>query len=141
MSEYTTREILDMIEANGGPQGLDLSGKDLSGIDLSRERIREEVERLRRENPEATPLWLSRPQGTRLARVVLWLSGGEWAGLEEARLGGVNLQGVGLRGANLEAAKLRRANLVGAELWDANLVGADLWGANTWKGPTCLKPI
>jgi len=35
MSEYTREEILKLIEENGGPEGLDLSGKDLSGIDLS----------------------------------------------------------------------------------------------------------
>ena len=27
MSQYTTRDILDMIEADGGPKGLDLSGE------------------------------------------------------------------------------------------------------------------
>jgi len=34
MSEYTREEILKLIEENGGPEGLDLSGKDLSGIGL-----------------------------------------------------------------------------------------------------------
>ena len=29
MSEYTREEILKLIEENGGPEGLDLSGKDL----------------------------------------------------------------------------------------------------------------
>jgi uncharacterized protein YjbI with pentapeptide repeats len=130
MSEYTTRDILDMIEANGGPQGLDLSGKDLSDIDLSRETIREEVERAQREKPGARPPWLSRPQDTRLARVLQWLSGGEWAGLEEARLGGTNLEGAVFKRANLQRANLRRGNLEGAELWGANLQGANLWGAN-----------
>ena len=35
MSEYTREEILKLIEENGGPEGLDLSGKNLSGKDLS----------------------------------------------------------------------------------------------------------
>ena len=47
MSEYTREEILKLIEENGGPGGLDLSGKDLSGIDLSREAIEAELEKAR----------------------------------------------------------------------------------------------
>jgi len=45
MSVYTREEILKLIEENGGPEGLDLSGKDLSGIDLGREATVVEVER------------------------------------------------------------------------------------------------
>ena len=44
MSDYTREEILKLIEENGGPEGLDLSGKDLSGIDLGREAIKAELE-------------------------------------------------------------------------------------------------
>ena len=45
MSEYTREEILKLIEENGGPEGLDLSGKDLSGIDLGRGAVAVELER------------------------------------------------------------------------------------------------
>jgi len=44
MSEYTREEILKLIEENGGPEGLDLSGKDLSGIDLNKRAIEVELE-------------------------------------------------------------------------------------------------
>ena len=33
MSEHTREQILKLIEDNGGPKGLDLSGRDLSDID------------------------------------------------------------------------------------------------------------
>jgi len=45
LSDYTTEEILKLIEENGGPEGLDLSGKDLSGIDLGREAIKVEMDK------------------------------------------------------------------------------------------------
>lgn len=130
MSEYTAREILDMIEDNQGARGLDLSGKDLSGIDLSRDALQAEVARLQKDDPEAQPPWISRPASTRLARVIVWLSDGESGSLEEAGLGGINLEGAVLRGANLKGADLRRANLEEADLAGANLEGANLWGAN-----------
>ena len=55
MSEYTTRQILDMIEANGRPEKLDLSLKNLSGIDLSHRRIQSEVVKAMRENLGTEP--------------------------------------------------------------------------------------
>jgi len=44
MSQHTREEILKLIEENGGPEGLDLSGKDLSGIDLNERAIGTELE-------------------------------------------------------------------------------------------------
>jgi uncharacterized protein YjbI with pentapeptide repeats len=115
MSEYTARQILDMIETNGGPEGLDLSGKDLSQIDLSRETAQAELDRMHEEDPEAWPHYLYRPGVVNL----------EMACLESANLWGANLKGARLLGANLESA-----NLWGAELEEANLRGANLKGAN-----------
>lgn len=51
MSEYTREEILKLIEDNGGPERLDLSGKDLSFIDLSREAIAAQLEKARERAP------------------------------------------------------------------------------------------
>jgi uncharacterized protein YjbI with pentapeptide repeats len=101
LSEYTREEILKLIEENGGPEGLDLSGKDLSGVNLSREKIVEELERAREKTPYETPVWYS-----------------DWRG------GGINLHG-----ANLQGAILNRAKLQGACLWGADLKGAKLQGA------------
>jgi uncharacterized protein YjbI with pentapeptide repeats len=78
MSEYTTRQILDMIEENGGPKGLDLSGKDLSWIDLSRERIQAELAKVQGKDPAAKPVWVSEYYGG----INL-----EYANLQEADLG------------------------------------------------------
>lgn len=121
MSGYTTREILDMIEANEGPEGLDLSGKDLSKIDLSDETVRAELDSLREERPEAQPLWWSDGyEGIDLCQ----------ADLNSAHLEGANLEGANLQSANLEGANLQFANLEGAYLFWANLQGASLWSAH-----------
>ena len=120
MSEYTTRQILDMIKANGGPEGLNLSGKDLSEIDLSREAIQAGLARVQEENPEATPVWVS------------VLTGGinlEEANLQKADLFQANLREASLWRANLQEASLLLANLQEVELVLANLQGADLRGA------------
>ena len=72
MSEYTREEILKLIEENGGPEGLDLSGKDLSFIDLSREAITAELEKAREKAPDETPVWYNeRTGGINLAKLRL----------------------------------------------------------------------
>jgi uncharacterized protein YjbI with pentapeptide repeats len=106
LSEYTTRQILDMIEANRGPEGLDLSRKDLSGIDLSREAIKAELRKALKSAPGATPVWYSESTG------------------------GINLEGARLSEADLGEADLTRANLFRADLWAVNLIDAKLIQAN-----------
>jgi len=139
MSEYTTRQILDMIEANGGPEGLDLSGKDLRGIDLSKERIQAELEKVRKTNPGAEPAWVSKcPGGINLSEVNLQgadlreacLQGANlmYANLQEAILGRVQLQGACLTWARLQEAEIWRANLRGCILKGARLEGVEMGG-------------
>lgn len=106
LTDYTTQEILKLIEENDGPEGLDLSGKDLSGIDLGREAIEAELEKFREKSPGETPVWHS------------------------TKTGGINLTDVNLKGANLIIAKLRWADLGGANLQEARLDGAELHWAN-----------
>ncbi len=140
MSEYTTRQILEMIEENGGSEGLDLSGADLSLIDLSRRTIEVELEEARRENPEIEPVWVTLSGGINLGKAnlqkaELWGANLEGANLEKANLQRAHLREVNLQGANLlqtdlEVASLLRANLQGANLWRAKLRGADLREAN-----------
>ena len=130
MGEYTTRQILDTIEALGTPRRLDLSGKDLTGIDLSRERIQKELEAIRRENPEASPPWWFEytrgltMSGANLREAVLM-----YANLEGADLTRADLRRADLTGVNLQGATLWRANLNGAEVNRANMVGVNLGGA------------
>jgi uncharacterized protein YjbI with pentapeptide repeats len=142
VSEYTTRQILDMIETNGGPEELDLSGRDLSGMDLSREAIAAELEKARKRASEETPVWFSKITkginlqgvyltGANLQRGILWCAnlqdGHLWcANLQLAKLGAVNFQGANLGGTNLHGAELGGANLQGANLGGANLQGAIL---------------
>ncbi len=132
MSDYTTQEILKLIEENGGPEGLDLSGKDLSGIDLGREVIKAELGKaLKSAPPGETPAWYSESTaGVNLEGASL-----QWAELKKACLKGANLQGASLVEADLQEANLVDANLQGANLFEANLQGAylghaDLQGAS-----------
>jgi uncharacterized protein YjbI with pentapeptide repeats len=121
MSEYTREEILKLIEGNGGPEGLDLSGKDLSGIDLSREAIRTELEKERESAPDAIPVWYCEwADGVNLKGVIL----------ERADLTYAELQGAWLVEAHLQMAQLWDAKLQWAILSDARLEGAYLWLVN-----------
>ena len=121
MSEYTTRQILDMIEANEGPRGLNLSGKDLSGIDLSREAIAEELEKARERGLDEIPVWDRREFREQTGGINL-----QGANLQEANLAGANLRGAYVAGANLQRAFVRGANLQGAILASARVQGAFL---------------
>jgi uncharacterized protein YjbI with pentapeptide repeats len=134
MTDYTREEILKLIEENGGPEGLDLSGKDLPGIKLSREKIVEEVEKARERAPDETPVWYSELtggvnlagvnlQGTNLVDAKL-----QGANLINAELQGAYLGGVNLQGARLDGARLHGAHLDCADLREANLAGASLRG-------------
>ena len=121
MSEYTREEILKMIEENGGPRGLDLSGKDLSGIDLSKEAIARELEKYQEEHPGKTPVWFS--EGTGGINLMQ-------ASLKSTELSGANLRQCNLAFADLREANCAKANLERACLSIANLREARLWSAN-----------
>ena len=134
MSKYTTRQILDMIEANEGPEGLDLSRKDLSGIDLGREAIEAELGKALKSAPGETPVWYSDLTGgiklveAQFGRANLRLANLEGADLSRADLR-ANLRRAVLSGANLIEANLSMANLTQAHLKKADLSGAGLNGA------------
>ncbi len=126
MSEYTREEILKLIEENGGPEGLDLSGKDLSGIDLSDRAILAEIRK--REMQGHPPIWASPEKGKSY-----WWANLRGINLRYADLSNADLQLVDLRHAKLFRADLHEANLLRANLQEADLVLADLSGANLWK--------
>jgi hypothetical protein len=135
LREYTREEILKLIEENGGPEGLDLSGKYLSDIDLSREAIRAELEKTWEEVLEEAlgqePVWYDQfTGGINLRGVNLQGAIMQRVNLQGAILVDANLQGAILQRANLQEARLHGANLQGARLWDANLQGAFLVAAN-----------
>jgi uncharacterized protein YjbI with pentapeptide repeats len=147
MSEYTREEILKLIEENGGPEGLDLSGKDLSSIDVGTEAIKAELDA--RGIPESgeLPVWLhliDRESLTFKFLKALQLIKADWginlqgvdlstSNLQEACLQGANLQGADLSGANLRKANLDWANLQSAYLKYANCQEADLRDSNLQK--------
>ncbi len=113
--------LLKRIEKNGGPNGLDLSGRDLSGIILTPEaltRIRQ------RRKLKTRPLWQTENGGINLEGVNL-----SWAMLTRADLSDGCLRNADLRGAKLEHADFIDADLSDAVLWDASLDSATLDGA------------
>lgn len=103
------QEIITYIEAHGGSEGLDLSGRDLAGVDLSGLDL----------------------HGANLARADLRHADLRWTDLSDADLSWALLHKADLRwadlhGANLQHARLQRANLGWANLTRAMLIGADL---------------
>ena len=100
MSEYAREEILELIEENGGPGGLDLSQyANLQRADLSDANL----------------------HGAYLSGANLQEASLSGAALQEADLGYANLQRADLRYANLQRAYLAGANLQGALLVGTNL--------------------
>ncbi|MDO8637767.1 MAG: pentapeptide repeat-containing protein, partial [Dehalococcoidia bacterium] len=117
MSEYTTDQILDMIESIESPRKLNLFGAELVGIDLSKETIQDKYRSRGWPRDGKGPPWhSSATQGINLAG----------ANLQNAFLAVAKLQGATLYQANLYQAILFGANLQGAILWFANLKGTDL---------------
>jgi uncharacterized protein YjbI with pentapeptide repeats len=146
---HRTREILDMIEANGGPEGLDLSRKGLYRIDLSWETIQGELARVE-EEPGDEPRWVSKTTGgidltginlqrANLVRANLRTADLKGADLWGTRLARADLQEAYLREADLQKANLGAANLQEASLMEAKLQAATLMGASS-RGPSWMEP-
>lgn len=110
--KLTREDLLRMIEENGGPQGLDLSGRDLSNVDLS-------------------GMYLEgvRFQGAELRQAVLAGSWLEKCDFQDANLWRADLRDSSLWKANLDRADLKECDLRGAVLQDASLRDTLLTGA------------
>ncbi len=160
MSEYTTDEVLQMLEdwAKDNPgrppflrfEGFSgLLGAGLFDIDLSDVTIRQKAQEYRQQHDGADPPWLARPATLSLGvRPGLNLSGAllsedadgkrtsflgaqlQRASLLHAQLQGANLWRVQLQGANLWRAQFQKADLQGAQLQEANLQDARFQGAD-----------
>ena len=129
MAEMATGDILQLIQDNGGPEGLDLSGKDLQGIVLDGWTIQLEAS----QRGLQSPIWrASDTRGINLKKANLYkanLKSAEiWkANLESATLGEANLESADVSESNLESASLAFANLASANLRHTNLRSANLW--------------
>jgi len=124
--KLTRQDLLKLIEHNGGPQGLDLSGMDLSGLKLGGDAIRAEMKASGVSVSQAVPSWV-------------YVIGGEPVGinLSGANLSNANLVQASLQGANLSFADLRDASMVFADMEDARLFRVEAQGA--WMGSTKLR--
>jgi len=134
MSEYTREEILKLIEENGGPEGLDVSGRDLSGANLENMDLRGVVlghysPGLPRTNLQGARLVGVNLQGAKALRVDFRGATLYLANLREADLRWSDFTDTNLYAADLRGANLYRAKLYSADLWKANLEGADLYMA------------
>ncbi len=105
--------LLWLIEENGGPEGLDLSGRDLSWADFSSETIKAVLQSRKISEHDSPPVWVSPHTWGRT--------------LVSLNLRGANLQGANLRRANLHGVDLSHANLQDVDLHDASLRSADLY--------------
>ena len=133
--------LLELIEENGGPEGLDLHGCDMCGIDARPEAVRPRVEAYGRAlGARAKPPWAgfgdtislhaAHLEGAALVRAHLEDTGLIDAHLERANLTQAHLEGAALTLAHLEDARLWFASLQGADLGEAELQNATLTGAH-----------
>jgi len=116
MADYTTEQLLSLLERKGGAANLDLTGHDLTGINLSGEALEELLEEIGYPGHGRGPLWFEP-----------WTKG---VSLTNAQLRDAQLKMADLRNACLEHADLRHADLSGAFLQDATLENANLQRAN-----------
>jgi len=131
MSEFTTWEVLEMIEAAGLMSRLDLSERDLSGIDLGRSAVLAELHRVHQRDPEAAPLWWGQHnEGLSCTGANLTDADLRGAHLEGASLIAATLRDADLEGAHLEEADIQLSHLEKADLSYAHLEGANMQGAH-----------
>lgn len=99
----TREEVLKLIERNGGPEGLNLSGYDLSGINLSKLDL----------------------HGVIFGNLDI-------LGFSEVEVvtQSANLEGAWLERSNLQRANFGRANLRGAHFYHSDLTESTFWAAN-----------
>lgn len=141
MSQFTTEDILRLLEESDGPQSLDLGNADLRGIDLSGDTLQRIMRELGIEG--GAPVWYAFPvelrgwvrspginlHGAQLDRADLRDANLSGAYLRDADLLEARLSGAKLVRADLREADLQRADLTAADLRQANLAGANLRGA------------
>jgi uncharacterized protein YjbI with pentapeptide repeats len=143
MSQYTTDEVLDMMERwydkHKGDSDFDprapFKGFDgllstfLDGIDLSKDTIQQKAQgRAQKYSPPSYPPWATLWGGINLAGAVISQEG-KRTHLRDARLQGADLAEAQLQGAILRGAQLQGATLMGAQLQGATLRGAQLQNA------------
>jgi len=104
----TREDVEQLLQQEGSPDKLNLSGMNLRGIDLSGLNL------------SAAMIGGANLDGANLSK----------ANLSAANLNGADLSRANLSDANLSKADLSRANLSNAELSGANLSHADLYEAN-----------
>jgi uncharacterized protein YjbI with pentapeptide repeats len=122
--------LLQLIEENDGPEGVDLHGADMERIDARPEALQPYAKAYaRKHGADAKPPWL--PQGDIKVQLAQWETGDLL--LASRRIGWpqpARLQNIHLAHAHLEDTTLWDAHLEEAFLWDAHLEKADLTGAH-----------
>jgi uncharacterized protein YjbI with pentapeptide repeats len=143
--------LLQLIEENDSPMGLDLHGCHMDGVDARPEALRPHLETYsQKHDADAEPPWLSESgtislRGAHLENATLtyahlenadlvaaFLQGAtlKYAHFDGAELVGAQLQKADLRYAHLENAMLPFAKLQSAVLAHADLKQARLWSAD-----------
>ncbi len=114
--EFSLRQLLSDLYANGGAELLSIAVTVLIIERLNRRRAEQE-------RKEELILQMGSPDNAFAVEAVRILRQKGW--LEDGSLTGENLSN-----ARLEYAVLWQASLVSMNLWNANLLGANLWRAN-----------
>lgn len=120
----TREDVIRLIEANGGPEGLDLSDYDLSGVNLKYLDLHGVIFSHYRVGPyenRRANLVGTRFSGSDLSKAVL-----DRVNLSTASFTRANLYETSFRRATAENVKFREANLNNANLYGTKLNGADL---------------
>jgi len=136
MTRLARDELLELIEQNGGPRGLDLAGKDLGRLDLGMHSLAEELEKRGLTGTDSLPPWVywdpvtQTPMGVNLEGAILIGARLAYADLQSACLRVADLEGANLYHANLQRAILVRANLHHARFEGADLQRAEMMEAN-----------
>ena len=135
-ARLTRDELLDLIEENGGPTGLDLTGKDLGRLNIGMQWLADELEERGLAGADKLPPWVywdavtQSPMGVNLEGAILKAARIAYADLEGACLRVADLEGANLYHAKLQGAILVRANLQHARFEGADLQRAEMMEAN-----------
>ena len=136
--KLSREELLELIEKNNGPEGLNLSGMDLSGIRLGAKALKQ-VRIEKGLDLDTCPAWLfPETQGINLKGVDL-----SFSVISGADLSKCCLRGADLRGAHLDHVDFIDADLCDTILFDATmdnsvfddakLHGANIFGTNFYN--------
>lgn len=130
--KLTRTDIIHLIEANGGPKGLDFSSYDLKNVDLSYLNL-QQVCFSNFTNSQGKPKRVANLEGVNFRNADLSRANLAYTSLQAAQFWRANLTEANLSFAQAENCDFSQADLNGANLYGVSFNGANLWRANLKK--------